>query len=42
MKKNNLKKKVKSHLKEDVHEFKEQIAEDKKLMKSLKNKKRGK
>ena len=32
-------KKVLSHLKEDTHEFKEQIADDKKLSKQLKKKK---
>lgn len=38
--KNVVKKKVLKHLKEDTKEFKEQIADDKKLAKSLKNKKR--
>lgn len=33
--KNHMKKKVLKHLKEDTHEFKEQIADDKKLKSSL-------
>lgn len=33
--KNGMKKKVLKHLKEDTHEFKEQIADDKKLKKQL-------
>jgi hypothetical protein len=37
--KNGMKKKVLKHLKEDTKEFKEQIADDKKLSKSLKSKK---
>lgn len=37
--KNNQKKKVLKHLKEDVKEFKEQIRDDKKLTKNLKSKK---
>jgi hypothetical protein len=38
--KNNKVKKVLKHLKEDTKEFKEQIADDKKLAKSLKKKKK--
>lgn len=37
--KNNQKKKVLKHLKEDVKEFKKQIRDDKKLAKNLKSKK---
>jgi len=37
-KKNGTIKKVLKHLKEDTHEFKEQIADDKKLSKELKRK----
>jgi hypothetical protein len=40
--KNGEKKKVIKHLKEDTHEFREQIADDKKLVKSLKKVKKGK
>lgn len=36
--KKDLKKKVLKHLKEDAHEFREQIADDAKLAKSLKKK----
>ena len=32
-------KKVMKHLKEDIHESKESVADDKKLMKSMKKKK---
>lgn len=38
--KSGMKKKVMSHLKEDIHEAKEQIADDKKLKKVLKKKKK--
>ena len=38
--KNGLKKKVLKHLKEDTHEFKEQIADDKKLSKTIKKAKK--
>ena len=37
--KDKTKKKVLKHLKEDTKDFKEQIADDKKLSKTLKNKK---
>lgn len=37
-----LKKTVKKHLKEDIHESKESIKEDKALIKKLKSKKKGK
>ena len=33
-----LKKEVRSHLKEDTHEFKEGLADDKKLLKKMKGK----
>lgn len=36
-----IKKSVKSHLKDDIKTFKEEIADDKKLMKKL-NRKKGK
>lgn len=36
--KNGIKKKVLKHLKEDTHEFKEQIKDDKKLANTLKKK----
>lgn len=39
MKCSQMKKKVVKHLKEDTKEFKSQIKDDKKLTKSLKNKK---
>lgn len=38
--KNGMKKKVLKHLKEDTHEFKEQIKDDKKLKKMLTSKKK--
>ena len=38
--KNQVKKKVVKHLKEDIHEAKEQIREDKSLKKSLMKKKK--
>lgn len=38
--KNNIKKKVLSHLKEDTKEFKKQISDDKKLKKVIQKKKK--
>lgn len=38
--KNGMKKKVLKHIKEDTHEFKEQIKDDKKLKKMLTGKKK--
>lgn len=41
-KKNGIKKPVLKHLKEDIHESKESIQEDKALIKKLKKKRKGK
>lgn len=38
----NMKKIVKKHLKEDIHESKESIKDDKTLIKKMKDKKKGK